>query len=81
MRRNPRRVPSPNRKPERPQREPTTERAWRLLMQKVLARARQLQDRREKGLQAAINQGTIAQTLKRMGIICETDIMREFPDP
>lgn len=81
MRRNPRRVPSPTKKAERPRREPATARDWHRLMQKVIARARQLKDRREPGLQSAINQGAIPQTLKRMGIICETDIRREFPDP
>lgn len=61
--------------------EPDTAQGWANLMRRVLARAKKLRDRRVGGLERAAHNGQINQTLKRMGIICEADILREFPDP
>jgi len=60
---------------------PKTPHEWDGLMRKVMARAVQVQDRRLQGLQGVISRGETAKFLKKMGIICENDILREFPDP
>jgi hypothetical protein len=60
---------------------PKTPHEWDALMRKVMARAAQVQDRRLQGLQGVISRGETAKFLKKMGIICENDILREFPDP
>ena len=66
---------------KKPSRAPNTPMAWLRLMQKVIARARQLRDRRVPGLERALKEQTMDKMLRRMGIICEADILREFPDP
>jgi hypothetical protein len=60
---------------------PKTPHEWDNLMRKVMARAAEVQDRRLQGLQGVISRGETAKFLKRLGIICENDILREFPDP
>jgi len=60
---------------------PRTPHEWDNLMRRVIARAAQVQDRRLQGLQGVISSGETSKFLKRMGIICENDILREFPDP
>jgi hypothetical protein len=45
-----------------------------------MARATLLRDRRLQGLQGVLSRGQAAKHLKLMGIICENDILREFPD-
>lgn len=70
------------RKAEAQRRSPTTNGGWHRLLLAVLARARVLGDRREKGLAAVLkDRNRIPGVLRKMGIICETDIMRVFPDP
>jgi len=61
------------------QRAPSSPIDWQRLMQIVLTRAEALQDRRLAMLKAAIPTGKTEATLRRMGIICENDILREFP--
>jgi len=61
-------------------REPKNDREWMRLMRQVIARAEQVGDPRVPALRLAINQGKVARTLKRMRIICETDIQRVFLD-
>jgi len=68
-------------KPKPKPREPDTPQGWVRLMRRVLARAKKLRDRRVPGLEEAVRKGQIRQALKRMSIICEPDILREFPDP
>lgn len=70
----PRVKPSPTKAPQSPI-------EWDRLMKKVIDRATQLKDRRLAGLQGVIQQGRSAVFLRKMGIICENDILREFPDP
>jgi hypothetical protein len=59
---------------------PKTHHEWDNLMRKVIARAKEQQDRRLEGLQGVIPKGQSAKFLKKLGIICENDILREFPD-
>lgn len=68
-------------KPKPKRREPSTPQEWITLMRRVISRAKKLRDRRAAGLEEAVRQRKTHQTLKRMGIICEADILREFPDP
>lgn len=53
---------------------------WDALMRKVIARAEETEDRRLEGLKKACEEGRSEAFLRRMGIICEVDIVREFPD-
>lgn len=53
---------------------------WERLLRKAIARAEMLQDRRVAGLKAALAQGKAEQALKRLGVIREEDLLREFPD-
>lgn len=68
-------------RPTKPKREPTTSREWQKLMLKVIERATKLKDPRVQALKNAISEARTAQVLKRMRIICDNDILREFPDP
>lgn len=58
-----------------------TKRGWTTLCKKALAAAQKAGDRRALGIQAALEKGTEAKTLKTMNIICEADINREFSNP
>lgn len=60
---------------------PKTPHEWDALMRRVMARATEVKDRRLQGFQGVISRGETARFLKKMGIICENDIRREFPDP
>lgn len=53
---------------------------WNQLMRKALARAQEIGDSRVGSLQQALREGTVEKTLRRMSIVCEADIAREFPD-
>lgn len=64
---------------EKTSRLPKTPFEWDNLMRKVLARAKEQGDRRHQGLTGAIERGQSATVLRRMGIISEADILREFP--
>lgn len=68
-------------KPKSKRREPNSPQDWARLMRSVLDRAKKLRDRRVPGLEEAVRKGQARQTLKRMSIICEVDVLREFPDP
>lgn len=48
-------------------------------MQLVIRRAEQSQDRRLLGLRAALADGKTETALRRLGIIHEIDVEREFP--
>lgn len=67
--------------PELPRRVATGPSQWNVLMRKTLARAQLIGDRRSTALQQALREGTVEKTLRRMSIVCEADILREFPDP
>ena len=60
---------------------PVTPREWDDLLRKVMARATQVQDRRLQGLQGVIPKGESQKLLRKLGIVCENDILREFPGP
>jgi hypothetical protein len=52
---------------------------WERLLKKALDRAEKLQDRRAGALRTALTQGKSSEVMRRMGIIGENDIDREFP--
>ena len=54
---------------------------WRNLMRKVIARAKQLKDPRAQMFEESLSQGTFEKVLRRLSIISEADIVREFPNP
>jgi len=51
---------------------------WNSLLKKALARAEVQKDRRTPGLRRALLQGKAETMLRKMGIICDGDIQREF---
>lgn len=53
---------------------------WTLLMRKAIERAETMQDRRLPGLRKALVDGKTEAHLRMLGIICEGDLFREFPD-
>jgi hypothetical protein len=53
---------------------------WQRLLQQAIRRAEQLGDRRLPGLRVALGKGESEQALRRLGIIHDGDILREFPD-
>lgn len=54
---------------------------WDRLLRQAITAAQACQDPRLKALQMASQQGRAMQVLKRMGIIGEADLRREFPVP
>jgi hypothetical protein len=54
---------------------------WIQLAQTAIARAEKTQDRRLTRLRDALSSGKAEGTLRQMGIICEADVIREFPVP
>jgi len=54
---------------------------WDRLMRLALVQAEKTGDPRTALLRNAASQGQAAQALKRMGIIGENDLQREFPIP
>ena len=59
---------------------PQTHHEWDHLMRRVIARATEQKDRRLAGLQGVISKGQTSKFLRKLGIICDNDILREFPD-
>lgn len=57
-----------------------TQNDWRKLMIKVISRAQALKDPRLPMLQKAQQEGTQEACLRRMSIIGDNDLKREFPD-
>lgn len=53
---------------------------WYRLMQLVIRRAEQVGNRQLSGLRRALADGESELTLRRLGIIHEVDIDREFPN-
>lgn len=53
---------------------------WYQLLRKAIARAQVTKDPRLAKLQDAMATSTPEKTLRKMSIICEADIQREFPD-
>lgn len=53
--------------------------SWEALMQRAIQLAEQRKDSRLKILQQGAQQGRAQATLKRLGIIGEADLVREFP--
>lgn len=53
--------------------------AWESLARKAIERANRAGDSRVRMLEAALASGKAPQVLKRLGIIGESDLSREFP--
>lgn len=58
---------------------PRTPVEWTALMKKAIARAEAVGDRRVENMKKALRRGGVEQKLRRMSIISEADIAREFP--
>lgn len=54
---------------------------WDQLMRRTLAAAEARGDKRQEGLRKALREGKSEKLLRKLGIICEADIQREFPNP
>lgn len=53
---------------------------WALLLKKAIARAQMKGDPRLGVLQQALMSGTAERILRKMSIICDADLQREFPE-
>ena len=60
---------------------PERKQDWQRLLKLVIQRAEELGDRRLPGLRRALADGISESTLRRLGIIHQGDILREFPNP
>jgi hypothetical protein len=65
--------------PQKTIKSPGTTAEWNRLMRTVIGRAEQLRHKSLPGLREALAQGRAEQHLRRMGIIHQGDIEREFP--
>lgn len=54
---------------------------WNQLLRKAINMAEAAGDSRAVALRNSISSGQASQTLKKMGIIGENDLLREFPTP
>jgi len=59
---------------------PKTHDEWHSLMVKAMERASKTKDKRLNGMQAALTAGQTEAHLRKLGIICMADVLREFPD-
>lgn len=57
-----------------------TQNQWTQLLRKAIARAQANKDPRLPSLQHALQQAEPELLLRRMSIICDADLLREFPD-
>jgi hypothetical protein len=53
---------------------------WRALLQRAIRQGEKSNDRRVAGLRNALVTGDVEVHLRKLGIICQADIDREFPD-
>lgn len=53
---------------------------WVLLLKKAISKAQVTKDDRVQALQNALMTDTAEKVLRRMSIICDADLQREFPD-
>jgi hypothetical protein len=53
---------------------------WLQLLRKAIARAQATKDPRLNGLQQAMATSSAEKILRRMSIICDADLIREFPE-
>jgi hypothetical protein len=67
--------------PVRKPRTPKDPSAWIRLAQQAADQARRVGDKREHSIRQALGQGQAEKLLRTLGIICEADILREFPAP
>jgi len=59
---------------------PLKQTEWVHLIQRAIAQADKNGDRRAYGLRKALADGKTEPTLRRLGIISEADLRREFPE-
>lgn len=67
--------------PVRKSRAPKDPAAWIRLAQQAVIQAHKVRDKREHSIRQAMGQGQAEKLLRTLGIICEADILREFPAP
>jgi hypothetical protein len=67
--------------PKAPKREPVSPLDWERLLRKAIERAQKTKDSRLVMLQTALSQKRGRNVLKKLGIICDADLTREFPEP
>ena len=60
---------------------PKSHEEWTRLLRQVVERAEMLQHRQLPGLRASLAQGAAERHLRTLGILCQTDLDREFPLP
>lgn len=65
--------------PKRVIQAPSRREDWKQLLNKAIARADAAGDRRVEGLRQALIDGAAERHLRRLGIIHEVDLTREFP--
>jgi len=58
---------------------PTRQEDWKQLLHKAIAQAESIKDRRLNGLRHALINNQAEKYLRKLGIIHEGDIKREFP--
>lgn len=58
---------------------PVGQTQWGQLLRKTMRQAELTKDPRLPALQQALMAGTAEKTLRRLSIICDADIQREFP--
>lgn len=58
---------------------PVGQNQWNQLLRKALGAAELAKDPRLATLRQAMMSGTAEKTLRRMSLICEADLQREFP--
>jgi hypothetical protein len=58
---------------------PSSAHEWAHLLQLVIQKAAEREDPRLHSLRQAAMDGRAESCLRKMAIICETDVMREFP--
>lgn len=64
-----------------PRRDAGSPSQWQQLLRKAIFAAERAKDPRLASLQQALKERTAERTLRRMSIICEADISREFSTP
>jgi len=53
--------------------------AWAQLAKAAIERAKASKDKREHSIRLAVQKGQVESLLRKWGIICEADLIREFP--
>jgi hypothetical protein len=68
-----------NKRPKQVIKLPKSHDDWHRLMLGALDAAAKSQDRRQNAMRVALASGKTEQYLRKIGVICQADIQREFP--